>query len=497
MRIWAVCSIALALAALIIACGGGGDSDDETPIPAETEAPTPRGVSDIAHSVVQIQALDDDLEAVWWGSGTFVTSDGLILTNAHVVDDRFDEYEQLGVATTGESDEPPELAYLAEIEAIDYALDLAVIRIVSDLDGDDVDEEFPTVDLGDSDAVEIGDQIRILGYPSIGGETITFSTGAVSGFTAERSVGNRAWIKTDATIAGGNSGGLAMSANTVIIGVPTVVGSGTGLENAVDCRAVSDTNRDGVVDDLDDCVPVGGFINGLRPINLALPLIEAAEEGDEYVSEFDIDEETPEPIEDPDDIIFSGVTFADGVTDDDEPTDTHKAFPTGATDVCGFWDFEGMVDGLTWEALWLVDGELNENGSILDETWVGGEEGNWWVCIIDEAGLTDGLYELVLNVDGEFVRSGSTFVGGDHPEVDFEVDNQSSFVVCYARISPMGAQNWGEDDLGGDVIPSGEKHTFELPAATYDMLLTDCDDEILLEQYDINITTDQTFTLTD
>ncbi len=208
-------------------------------------------------------------------------------------------------------------------------------------------------------------------------------------------------------------------------------------------------------------------------------------------------DETPEPIDDPAEIRFSRVTFADGVTDDDKPTDVYKAFPEGVTHVCGFWDYEGMVDGLSWEALWLVDGELNENGSILDETWVGGDSGNWWVCIIDEEGLGNGLYELVLNVNGDAYRSGSTFVGGLHPDVDFRVDNQSSIAICYAYLSPTGAQNWGEDDLGGDVIPAGESYTFELAGAAYDMLLTDCDDNVLYEEYEIDITADTTFTLTD
>jgi hypothetical protein len=42
---------------------------------------------------------------------------------------------------------------------------------------------------------------------------------------------------------------------------------------------LADTNRDGVVDENDNCVPTGGFINALRPVNLAWPLIEAAQEG--------------------------------------------------------------------------------------------------------------------------------------------------------------------------------------------------------------------------
>ncbi len=52
-----------------------------------------------------------------------------------------------------------------------------------------------------------------------------------------------------------------------------------GEDQFVDCRVLADTNRDGRIDDRDSCVPTGGFINALRPINLALPLIEAARSG--------------------------------------------------------------------------------------------------------------------------------------------------------------------------------------------------------------------------
>ena len=124
----------------------------------------------------------------WTGSGTVVSADGLILTNAHVVDDRFNEYADLGVAVISEIDEPPDPSFLAVIVAVDYAIDLAVIRIVSDLDGNAIEPELPPIALGDSKDVNLGDSLRILGFPGIGGETITFTEGSVSGFTSQRPI---------------------------------------------------------------------------------------------------------------------------------------------------------------------------------------------------------------------------------------------------------------------------------------------------------------------
>lgn len=511
-RRFALLAVIGALAGASVACGSDGEPAPTATSEPTLAAPSPTAVEptekagqgpnirELAQSTVQIWALQlvgDSLEPVWSGSGSVISDDGLILTNAHVVDDRFEEYDRLGVAVISRTDEPPEPAYLAEIEAVDYALDLAVIRIVSDLDGNRVTPDLPTVELGDSDDVEIGDHIRILGYPGIGGETITFTDGVVSGFTSERGLTGRAWIKTDATIAGGNSGGMAVNDLGQIIGVPTITGAGSGEEEPVDCRYVADTNRDGEIDEQDSCVPVGGFINGLRPVNLAQPLVEAAVSGRRYVGPSPVE---PEPTGgfDTSQIAFYNVVFADGVTADDEPTRVWDAVPSGGTHVCAFWDYEGMVDGMTWQALWFIDGQVSEAGSIIDNTWTGGDAGNWWVCIIDDAGLPDGLYEVVLSVEGEVQRSGAAFVGGDHPLVEFTVANESSAEVCYAFISPSGAQNWGEDDLGAEeTVPPGTSRLWFLPAGAYDVLFEDCAQNTLGEEYEVDLTQPLTYRLTE
>lgn len=237
-------------------------------------------------SVVEIIAeveVNGKVREGWRGSGTIVSADGLILTNAHVVlNDGPYIVRQLLIAITEKADAPPVASYYADIVQADVELDLAVIRIARDLNGKPVDKStlnLPAVPLGDSNALQLGDSLTILGYPGIGGETITLTRGDVSGFTAEPAYGNRAYIKTSATIAGGNSGGLALNSSGQIIGVPTQAGSG-GRGEVVDCRALADTNGDGMVDSRDTCIPIGGFINAIRPIQLALPLIEAARAGE-------------------------------------------------------------------------------------------------------------------------------------------------------------------------------------------------------------------------
>jgi len=262
-------------------------------------------------SVVQIIAIVDlDGEQVegWTGSGTIISDDGLILTNAHVVlSDRYYEVVGLIVAITKEEDEPPERMFYADVIQADAQLDLAVIKVRSDLSGGAANFAslgIQPVPLGDSDSLSLGDSIIIIGYPGIGGDTITLTRGEVSGFTSEDPYGNRAYIKTSATIAGGNSGGLAANPQGEIIGVPSAVGTGDIEDEFVDCRRLADTNRDGVIDEYDNCVPTGGFINALRPIQLALPMIQAAKAGEVAIQE-NTGGGTQEEYEAEGDVIFS------------------------------------------------------------------------------------------------------------------------------------------------------------------------------------------------
>jgi serine protease Do len=365
----------------------------------------------------------------------------------------------LGWLVTGRTDQAPELACRAEIASADCDLDLAVIRIVADMNGNPVNLNPTAIALGDSDRVEIGDHLRVLGYPGIGGETITFTEGAVSGFTSERSVEGRAWIRTDATIAGGNSGGMAVNMAGQLIGAPTRASAGETEGDIVDCRPVVDTNRDGVIDDNDTCVPIGGFINGLRPVNLALPLIEAAESGEQYVAEPLAT--TPSGGYDLSETYLYNLVFSDAVAEDNQPKDQWYALPADSTQLCAFWDYEGMSDGMSWSAYWFVDGEIDEGASYVDETWAGSDAGNWWVCVTSQDSLGDGLYELVLKVEGETMLSDSIYVGGTHTVVELTVSNESRDEVCAMGVSPSQVGNWGQDRLGPDVtLPAGASRTF-------------------------------------
>jgi len=196
-------------------------------------------------------------------------------------------------------------------------------------------------------------------------------------------------------------------------------------------------------------------------------------------------EPTGSPLEG---MMFYNVIFSSGVTDDDEPVEVVDAFSSGATEVCAFWDYEGMTDGLTLDVEWFIDGEFTESGSRIDETWEGGQSGNWWHCTASDSGLPDGLYEVVLSVEGEALVGDAVFVGGDHPLVELSVENLLQESACYVYASPSGAKKWGQDEMGLDerILP-GDTATFPIPAGVYDLLVKNCDNETLADEFDLDI----------
>ena len=227
------------------------------------------------------------------GSGTVVSPNGLILTNAHLADrdeqratiEGFERElrqtypdvqltldESVFVVLTSNGVRPPEAAFTAETVVIDPDVDLAVLQVVGDENGRPFDRaslRLPFLPIGDSDQLRLGDAVHLFTYPGIADGALTYTTGVVSGFGFDPAIDGVAWIRTDAVMSGGSSGGTAIDDAGNLIGVPT-------RGSALDCRP-GDTNGDGTVDATDvGCVPTGGSLGELRPVNLALPLLARA-----------------------------------------------------------------------------------------------------------------------------------------------------------------------------------------------------------------------------
>jgi putative serine protease PepD len=181
-------------------------------------------------SVVLVLAVDargGELEAVAAGSGTMVSTDGAVLTNHHVLYDAREArlYDLFLIARYRGADRDPEVtcAGVPGHGELRPDVDLAVIRCEKDLDGQPWwPENWPALPLGDSQGIVPGEQLWVLGYPGSGAGSIQVSAGLVSGWTGEQGgTASRAFMRTDALITGGNSGGAAVDRHGRLIGVPT------------------------------------------------------------------------------------------------------------------------------------------------------------------------------------------------------------------------------------------------------------------------------------
>jgi len=188
--------------------------------------PTPNVLQQALVSVIQVVVPNDEqANSASIGSGSVVSMHGHILTNFHVLGDEQTHqlHNQAGiiliaVPPQGQSTAPPVIRYRAELVQADYVLDLALLRISAMQDGRALPPDLGLIPLpiGDSDTVLIGDELTIIGYPGLGGATVTITRGIVAGYLLDEG-----WLKTDAEINPGNSGGAAINRAGQLVGIPS------------------------------------------------------------------------------------------------------------------------------------------------------------------------------------------------------------------------------------------------------------------------------------
>ena len=143
------------------------------------------------------------------GSGFIISSDGLVLTNAHVVR----EAKQVTVKLSDRRE------YSAQVLGSDPATDIAVLKLDA--------KNLPTVQLGDPKAVQVGDYVLAIGAPY--GFEQTATQGIVS--AKGRSLPGDSvvpFIQTDAAVNPGNSGGPLFDASGRVVGVNAQIYSQSG-----------------------------------------------------------------------------------------------------------------------------------------------------------------------------------------------------------------------------------------------------------------------------
>jgi serine protease Do len=154
-----------------------------------------------------------DVQQIGAGSGFFISSDGLIVTNKHVVDTTGASYTV--ITNDGKS-------YPATVQSLDPVNDLAIVKI-------DI-KNAPYLQLSNSSSLQVGQQVIAIGN-SLGQYQNTVTSGIISGIGRKIVAGDEQGssesltnvIQTDAAINPGNSGGPLLDVTGNVIGINTAI----------------------------------------------------------------------------------------------------------------------------------------------------------------------------------------------------------------------------------------------------------------------------------
>lgn len=175
---------------------------------------------------------------VGFGSGVIISADGYIVTNNHVIDGA----DEISVRLNDNRD------FIGRIIGVDPSTDLALVKIEG--------EGFPTLPVGDSEALKVGEWVLAVGNPF--NLTSTVTAGIVSAKARSLGVysgGIESFIQTDAAINQGNSGGALVNSRGELVGINAVLSSPTGayagygfaIPTSIMTKVVADLKQYGTV----------------------------------------------------------------------------------------------------------------------------------------------------------------------------------------------------------------------------------------------------------
>ena len=231
---------------LLAACSPSGHSAAQTPLPAPTRSvPTSalgmrqsfaQVVKKAAPAVVNISSkrlVRQQVDPFWelfgigaprdrivgsLGSGVIVRSDGVIITNNHVIENG----QEITVSLADRREFP------AHVLLADARTDLAVLKI--DVPGG----KLPALAINDTGDLQVGDLVLAIGDPFGVGQTVTNGIVSALNRTADPSGSDASsYIQTDAAINPGNSGGPLVDMNGEIIGINSFILSRSGTSSGV------------------------------------------------------------------------------------------------------------------------------------------------------------------------------------------------------------------------------------------------------------------------
>lgn len=144
------------------------------------------------------------------GSGVIIRSNGYIITNNHVIKDA----DKINVLTVDNK------TYIGSVVGTDPRTDIAVIKIKAN--------NLPTINIGDSDKLRVGEVVIAIGSPYGLNQTVTMGIVSAIGRSNVGISDYEDFIQTDAAINPGNSGGALVSTKGELIGINTAIFSTSG-----------------------------------------------------------------------------------------------------------------------------------------------------------------------------------------------------------------------------------------------------------------------------
>jgi putative serine protease PepD len=267
LAVIAVAAVAVAggVAGGVLAVAGSSGTGGKQAGTTTTTAVPPSSVLTHAEAATVRLLQGSPASYAGWGSGTIISSSGLILTNAHVAEPQAaglavalgepgSQLEQnpayLTVELTTGPASPVSARYRARPVAVDGYLDLAVVQVYATSNGTPVDGKalhLPYLSLGNDAAVQLDQPVTVLGFPGVAdSDSISITSGVISTFVPDplkHVTDPRFELETTARLAHGNSGGAAVSSTGQLIGVPSLEVTGEGGDESWRLRSVTEAQR--------------------------------------------------------------------------------------------------------------------------------------------------------------------------------------------------------------------------------------------------------------
>lgn len=172
----------------------------------------------------------------------------------------------------------------------------------------------------------------------------------------------------------------------------------------------------------DSPIAIGGFINGLRPVNLAKPLLKKAgvpiKGATEAVPMEKPRQQTPPSRAESSGTQFSNLIFSTKMSKDGRPLNAAEILPAGTKTLFASFAFKKVAKGTPWRQVWFYKGK-----KVLDKTdrWKFPSSGGTTLTLSNKAGLPEGEYQLAIYVGNQVVQQGKCAVGKFQKDNDTQI----------------------------------------------------------------------------